>query len=390
MDFTKVQAYLEHLTEMGMPLVQLAVTKGRELVFSGSVGWADAEKAVPATDRTLCWCYSDTKVYTAVCLMRLVEAGTVALDDPVSKYLPEFEGIRYWKDGEAVRAKQAPTLRQLITMTSGLTYNGNKEYTHFSEAISRPGVTTREAVAALAQEVLAFEPGTEFRYGLGHDVIAAVIEVVTGMRFSEYVRQALFAPLGIEDTGFHPSEEQLRRFAALYRLDPETGTLRPFPPVNSYVFSENYDSGGAGMFSNAREYCKLLTALACGGTGADGYRVLAPESIERLATNQLSGKTWDTYHVKDGKPIRAGYGYGLGVRVHVDAAASRGKTSIGEFGWSGAAGAYSFVDREKQLALCYVEHVLGHKLPAKEGVEPYVRTEVLRTIKNLTCDAVES
>ncbi len=388
MDFSKGQAHLDQLVQDGLPFAQIVVTKGRETVFSHNVGWADAGKTVPITDRHLCWCYSNTKVYTAVCLMRLVEAGKVALDDPVSVYFPEFSEIRYRKDGEIVTSKKAPTLRQLITMTSGLTYNLS-EYPHFSEAIARPGVTTREAVAALGQEVFAFEPGTDYCYGLGHDVIAAVVEVASGLRFSEYVKRNLLDPLGIEDTGFHPNAEQFARFAMEYRWDGETYT--PCGHVNRYDFSKNYDSGGAGLFSRPKEYRKLLTALACGGTGEDGYLVLKPETIDLMAQNQLSGKTWESYHYKPGSPTyRAGYGYAHGVRVHMDPAVSGCKTSVGEFGWSGAAGAYSVVDRGRQLAITYAEHVLrgGAKVP--DAKPAYVRSKVVKELKNLVCEAIDS
>jgi CubicO group peptidase (beta-lactamase class C family) len=367
----------------GLPFAQIVVTKGRETVFSHNVGWADAGKTVPITDRHLCWCYSNTKVYTAVCLMRLVEAGKVALDDPVSVYFPEFSEIRYRKDGEIVTSKKAPTLRQLITMTSGLTYNLS-EYPHFSEAIARPGVTTREAVAALGQEVFAFEPGTDYCYGLGHDVIAAVVEVASGLRFSEYVKRNLLDPLGIEDTGFHPTEEQFARFAMEYRWDGETYT--PCGHVNRYDFSKNYDSGGAGLFSRPKEYRKLLTALACGGTGEDGYLVLKPETIDLMASNQLSEHALETYCT--GKP---GYGYGFGVRVHTDPAASGYKTPVGEFGWSGAAGAYSLIDRKNQIALCYVEQTLIDRSakadPAKINPRHVPRSKNRKTVVNLVYEA---
>ena len=388
MDFSKVRAYLERIVEIERPFAQLVVTRGRETVFSANVGWADAEKTVPISDRHLCWCYSNTKVYTAVCLMRLIEEGKVAPDDPVSKYLPEFAEMRCRK-GDAVVKTDPPTLRQLISMSSGLTYAYKEEYPHFAEAVSRPGVTTREAVAALAQEVLAFKPGTDYCYGLGHDVIPAVIEVVTGMRFSAYVRQTLLDPLGIGDTDFHPNAEQRSRFAAMHRYYTKTGVLTPVPTKNSYVFSENYDSGGAGLFSRPQEYCKLLTALACGGTGADGYRVLTPETIDLLASNQLAGRALETFQT--GKP---GYGYGFGVRVHTDPTVSGFKTPVGEFGWSGAAGAYSLIDRENRIALCYVEQTLldrsGKADPAKKNPRHITRSKNRNNLVNLVYEAFEN
>ncbi len=388
MDFSKVQAYLEQRVADELPFAQLVVNKGRETVFSANVGWADAAKTVPISDRHLCWCYSNTKVYTAVCLMRLIEEGKVAPDDPVSKYIPEFADARCRK-GIDVAKTAPPTLRQLISMSSGLTYAYKEDYPHFAETVARPGVTTREAIAALAREVLAFEPGTDYRYGLGHDVIPAVVEVVTGMRFSEYVQQNLLDPLGIADSGFHPSEEQRSRFAAMHRYNKATGDFEPIPTKNAYIFSENYESGGAGLFSRPKEYIKLLTALACGGTGADGYRVLKPETIDLMASNQLSEHALETYCT--GKP---GYGYGFGVRVHTDPAASGYKTPVGEFGWSGAAGAYSLIDRKNQIALCYVEQTLIDRSakadPAKINPRHVPRSKNRKNVVNLVYEAFES
>ena len=389
MNFTKVQAYLDQLVAGGVPFAQLVVTKGRETVFSYNVGWADAEKTVPITDSHLCWCFSNTKVYTAVCLMRLVEEGKLSLDDPVSKYLPEFAETRCRK-GDGIVKTDPPTLRHLISMTSGLTYDLGTKYTHFAEAFSRPGATTREAVSALAQEVLSFEPGTDYFYGWGHDVIAVVIEAATGMRFSDYVRRTIFEPLGIRDTGFHPDAEQRSQFAQMYQYDGAALAFRPIPTENRYVFNENYDSGGGGMFSCPKEYCKLLTALACGGTAENGYRVLKPETIDRMTVNQLCPKALEKFHTK-GKP---GYGYGFGVRMHTDPAASGYKTPVGEFGWSGAAGAYSLIDRSNQIALCYVEQTLIDRSvkadPAKAKPRHIPRSKSRKNVVNLVYEAFES
>ena len=392
MDFSKVQAYLEQLVADGLPFAQLFVTKGRKTVFSYNVGWADAAKTVPITDSHLCWCFSNTKVYTAVCLMRLVEEGKLSLDDPVSKYLPEFAETRCRK-GDGIVKTDPPTLRHLISMTSGLTYDLGTKYTHFAEAFSRPGATTREAVAALAQEVLSFEPGTDYFYGWGHDVIAVVIEAATGMRFSDYVRRTIFEPLGIRDTGFHPDAEQRSQFAQMSRYDGAALAFRPIPTENRYVFNGNYDSGGGGMFSCPKEYCKLLTALACGGTGPDGYRVLKPETIDQMTVNQLCPKALNSFRTKGIPghriPNKAGCGYALGVRTHMDPAASGRKTSIGEFGWTGAAGALSLVDRERELAFCYTEQVMQHKKSPENPKSRSVYQDIHMPLINLICDAVD-
>ncbi|MBQ7566247.1 MAG: serine hydrolase [Oscillospiraceae bacterium] len=383
MDFSKVGAFLDEQVKLGLPMGQVLVTKDYETVYSHNAGWQDAEKTVPASDDTLCWCFSNTKVYTATCLARLIEAGKIGLDDPVSNYLPEFAEISY-KDGDEIKKATKPlTVRHLITMTSGLSYAYKRDYPHFTEAVQKPGVTTREAVAAFVKDPWEFEPGTEFLYGFSHDVVAAVIEVASGMRFSEYMRKIIFEPLGIRDTGFRPNEEQKTRFAAMYRSVPETGeiVLRE-AQVNEFTFCENYESGGGGLFSCPKEYGKLLTVLACGGVSKDGYRLLKPETIDLMSKNQLVGKPWYTYHHEGGREIRRpGYGYGLGVRVHMDPAASGRKTSVGEFGWTGAAGALSVIDPKKRLAIVYAQHVRG------KGKQ---KTMIREALINLVCEALDA
>ena len=226
MDFSKVGAYLEECVKNGLPMGQVRVTKDYETVYSYNAGWRDAEKTIPASDDTLCWCFSNTKVYTAVCLMRLVEEGKIKLDDPVSKYLPEFAET-FYLDGEEVRKAEKPvTVRHLITMTSGLSYAYKTRYPHFAEAVEKPGMTTREAIAALPKDPWKFAPGTDYIYGLGHDVVAAVIEVASGMRFSEYMKKIIIEPLGIKDTDFRPNAEQASRLAAMSRAPRDGERIR--------------------------------------------------------------------------------------------------------------------------------------------------------------------
>ena len=383
MDFSKVGAYLDERVKNGLPMGQVWVTKDYETVYAYNAGWQDAGKTVPASDNTLCWCFSNTKVYTATCLMRLVEEGKIGLDDPVSKYLPEFAET-FYRDGEEIRKSEKPvTVRHLITMTSGLSYAYKKSYPHFAEAVEKPGMTTREAVAALPKDPWKFAPGTDYIYGLGHDVVAAVIEVASGMRFSEYMKKFIIEPLGIQDTGFRPNEEQKTRLAAMYRCDKETGEIILRETANEYAFCEGYESGGAGLFSCPKEYGKLLTVLACGGVSKDGYRLLKPETIKLMATNQLTGqalRSFRTNRTDHEAASKRGYGYGLGVRVHMDPAESGRRSSVGEFGWTGAAGALSVVDPERRLAIVYAEHIRGHEL------KHVLHTDLI----NLICEGLEA
>ena len=214
-----------------------------------------------------------------------------------------------------------------------------------------------------------------------------MIEAASGERFGDYMRRILLDPLGIRDTGFHPTEEQRSRLMAQYKFNLETGVYDRFETPRDVT--PNFDRGGGGLCSSSVEYCKLLTALACGGVSKDGYRVLKPETIALMTTNQLTGKAWDTYHLKKGRPCRAGYGYGFGVRTHMDPAASGYKTSVGEFGWSGMAGAFAIMDPGRRLAICYGEHIRNHTRRPGDPKSHDVSTEIRPALVNLICDAVD-
>ena len=386
MDFSKVGAYLDSLIEDGQPMAQVVVTKDYETVYIHNAGWADYEKTVPLNDRHLSMIQSNTKVYTAVCAMRLVEEGKLGPDDPVAKYLPAFARLRVWKDGKTVPAENTLRIRHLLTMTSGYALDRSL-YPHYLEAVKNPAVTTFEAASAFAEEPLLFEPGTDFKYGVSLDILGAVIEVASGERFGDYMKTVILDPLGIEDTGFHPTEEQRARLMAQYKYNPETGAFDRFATPKDRT--PNFDRGGGGLCSSSVEYCKLLTALACGGVSRDGYRVLKPETIRLMTENRLTGRAWTSYHTRGGEKIRAGYGYGFGVRTHVDPAASGRRSSVGEFGWTGMAGAFSSVDPGRRLAICYGEHIRNHVKRPGDPKSHHASKEIYPTLVNLICEAID-
>ena len=219
------------------------------------------------------------------------------------------------------------------------------------------------------------------------DVLGAVIELASGERFGDYMKRIILDPLGIEDTGFHPNEEQCSRLMAQYRFNEETGVFDRFETPRHTM--PNFDRGGGGLFSSSVEYCKLLTALANGGVSKDGYRVLKPETIALMTENQLAGKAWESYHTRKGEKIRAGYGYGFGVRTHMDPAASKRLSSVGEFGWTGMAGAFSSVDPGRRLALCYGEHIRNHVKRPGDPKSHHASKEIYPTLVNLVCEAID-
>ena len=248
------------------------------------------------------------------------------------------------------------TICDLFTMSSGLNYNLATANLNDAAEATGKRCPTREMVKAMAKSPLTFDPSTQWLYGLSHDVLAAVVEVVSGMRFSEFVKKEIFEPLGMKDSCYHIEQVDKSRMAAQYRYNEKTKVANPIPLTNSYVLGPDYDSGGAGMISTLHDMSIFADMLACGGVGANGVRILAPCTVDLMRENQLDANRLDYFH--RGFPQFRGYGYGLGVRTHIDRTAGS-LAPLGEFGWAGAAGAYIGMDPKNQLSIFYVQHMLN-------------------------------
>ena len=355
MNFSRLDQVMEDMPKRGIPACELAVSYKGEIVYRKSVGYADHENTRPASPDDIYWIYSCTKVVTCVAAMRLVENGTIKLDDPVSKYLPEFANLKVKdkKTGIVSDARNTMTVQHLFTMMGGLDYNFKAE--PIAKAIQAEGADTLSIVRSMAEVPLQFEPGENYTYSLCHDVLGAVVEIASGMKLSEYLQKNVFDPLGMKDIGFRPSEEQKKRFSAQYNYHNGSNYSTPTPTANQYAFTPNYDSGGAGLFSTVDEYMKMITVLANGGTTKDGYVLLRPESIGMMGKNLLNEAGRSSF--VGGR--RYGYGWGLCGRAHVDPTVSFIKSSVGEFGWDGAAGAFCMVDPKKNIALYFGTHLFG-------------------------------
>ncbi len=355
------------------PGVDCMVYQDHQLLFRHYEGMADLENAKDMTGNELYLIFSMTKMLTCTAALQLLEKGAYSLDDPISKYLPEFERMKLaaheFDVEESVRittgqsagenffteadlyAVNPITVRHLFTMSGGFDYDINATY--IKEAVVNGKISTRELVGAMAETVLGFEPGTRFRYSLCHDVLGALIEVWSDMKLGQYMEQHIFAPLEMRNTFFSvPTDEKLlSRMAALYTFGTG-GMPERMPLVCMYSLSNVYESGGAGLTSCTEDYAIFLDALACGGIGKNGNRILSAESICLMGTDNMTGRQIDDFH-----KLRQGYGYGFGVRVHTDSASSGSLSPHGEFGWDGAAGAFSMVDPVNNISLVYFQHV---------------------------------
>ena len=374
MNFTLLDKFIDEMPQRGLPCFDLAVSYKGETVYRHSSGFADNAKTKPTSANDLYWIFSNTKVLTCIAAMRLLDEGKIALDDKLSSYIPEYEYMFIKNpDGSVVPANNPITLLHLFTMTAGLDYNLNSPPV---KAAREAGGSTLDIVRAMARMPLGFEPGTRYRYSLCHDVLAAVVEVASKTRFSDYVYENIFKPLGMNDTGFRPNEAQKARIADMYNYHSGLNKAIPTECTNVYALSSDYDSGGAGLFSSVDDYLKLLTAVALGGTAKNGYKLLSKEAVELMGKNFLCDDAR-----KDFTTTRyPGYGWGLCGRAHLDPVVSMSKSSVGEFGWDGAAGALSVIDPTKQIAIYLGTHVKGCQ---------YIYHQIHPKIINMVVEAIE-
>ncbi len=374
MGFTELKNYMDRLvSEYNTPGVDVIVYKEHEMLFRYYTSMSDIENNKKMNGEELYLIFSMTKMLTCTCALQLLEKGKYQLSDPVSKYLPEFEKMKISSEenyaeninkiitgntmGESVDvsydgyAKNPITIKDLFSMSAGLDYDLGADC--IKNALAEGKKTTRELVGAISETVLGFEPGTRFRYSLCHDVLGALVEIWSGKKFSEYMKENVLDPIGMKNTffGVAKDNELLSKTAARYTFDENRRpVLLPLECI--YNFSDEYESGGAGLTSCTEDYALFLDAIACGGVAKSGNRILGSETIELMSTNHMTGKRVDDFY-----KVRNGYGYGLGVRVHVDSELSGSLSPLGEFGWDGAAGAFSMVDPKNKISLTYFQHI---------------------------------
>lgn len=381
--FDRVGAYMDSLTdERRLAGCSVMIMLGDETVYEYYSGYADLEGKRPVEKDSLFRIYSMTKPVTVTAALQLYEQGRFLLNDPVSEYLPEFKEMQvfdtdgsgtYWKRP----ARREITIKDLFCMTSGITYDGNscptermtgamlkKLYRDFE----KESCPTREFVKRIAKLPLAFDPGERWKYGLSHDVLGGLVEVLSGELFGDYVRRHICEPLRMKDTAFHMEEEKLERLASIYTY--QTGRIEP----RTNIFQKNYtmrsicESGGAGLISSLSDYMKFAHTLTRGGTSPEGKRILGRQTIGLMRRDHMGERR----KYVDWKCL-SGYSYGLGVRTMADPAEGGANGSIGEFGWSGMAGSYVAMDPDRELTIVYMQQLVPSM---EEEIHPRLRNIV--------------
>ena len=351
---------LEHGSFVG---ANAAVYKDHDCLYSNSFGLADRESNQKMTSDTIFRIYSMTKPVTAVAVMQLVERGLLHTDMPVSWFLPEFRDISHYDaDGNRVTSSQELRIQHLLNMQSGYPYPNILNQTQkdfcvlFGEMEQRRDtdhpVTTREFCRKAAAIPAEFEPGSHWNYGVSADILGALVEVVSGMPYRDYLMQHIFEPLGMTETDFYVPVEKQNRFAAAYEFID--GKLvrdeKCHLGLNNYLTLPAFISGGAGLTSTIGDYAKFANALANGGVSANGARVISQKALDFIRTPQVSGEAFR--RDQDWDSLR-GYDYGSLVRVLTDPKTAGTIANAGEFGWDGWTGTYFCVDPAEHLVILF-------------------------------------
>lgn len=363
----------------------LLVWKDGEEKYRRVYGEADKASHVPMRRDTIFRLFSMSKPITAVAVMILFERGELDVRDAVCKYLPCFENMTVWTGTEEVPASRDFTIWDCLNMTTGIPYPceleaGRRLDKIFRELIQRREnneyVDTMEWMRQVAKVPLMFQPGEKWMYGFSADILGAVVEAVSGKRYGQFLKDEIFEPLGMEDTGFYVPEEKWHRFAVAYE-NWSSGTLIPFARshLGEYYKSDvAFESGGAGLVSTIDDYCKFAQLLLNGGKLGD-VRILGRKTVEFMSRNHLTEAqkedyTWDSVR---------GYGYGCLMRCLEDKGEAGTNGSIGEFGWDGWTGNYVTINPEENMLLLFFIQRCG-----------YGFGELTRKVRAVTYGALES
>lgn len=378
MDFQHLDQFLNHVVRIGPSGCAVSVSLHGKTVYSRCFGLGNLAENAPVTENTVFRLYSVSKVITAVAVLRLYERGALSLNDPVSLYLPEFAQMQVSVQScnnatTLVPARTPITIRHLLTMTSGLTYGGSHSAVDAAtqalyDELNRGSYTVRDFARALASMPLAFEPGTHFRYSYSHDVLGAVVEVISGKPFEQFVKDEIFSPLGMESSAYFFEDLPENPVAAFY--NSASGALVE-DPIDDEQFRRRrgFASGGAGVLSTLSDLTKFASALCVGGT-YEGTKLLGRKTIHLMRQDHLNPQQREDFRFAtqgNGWELLQGYSYGLGVRTLASLSESCINGTIGEFGWGSIGGSFVVCDPEEELAICYLQQL---RLP--NNLENYI------------------
>jgi CubicO group peptidase (beta-lactamase class C family) len=365
-----------------MPCSMIAIWRGSTLGHYAQFGLQDRERRGPVSQDTIFRIYSMTKPIASIALMRLHEQGLFMLEDPVSRYLPEWKDARVYVTGEHPNfvtrpADRAMTIRDLLTHQAGLTYGfmvrTSVDAAYRKTAGPEAGLKDLEEMSRVLSALpLEFSPGRHWAYSHATDLVGYLAQVISGQRLDLHLKEHIFDPLGMVDTAFAVPRDSVGRFAANYQsVDGTAGlTLMDDPTTSAYAGHVTMHSGGGGLVSTIHDYSRFARMLLNGGS-LDGKRIIGRKTLALMASNHLEGGR-DMEEAAYGPNIgvvRTGMGFGLGFGVVLDPAKAQLAASRGEFYWSGAASTHFWVDPSEDLTAVFMTQLFSLGRPSTLGRE---------------------
>lgn len=359
---------LQSFLERGIPGCSLKVVQRGNVLYEGHFGVTDKDTKEPVTERTVYRQASLSKVPLYTAMMMLYERGCFLLSDPVGDYLPAWKSSTKYVDRpdgtvDVVPTERPITIKDTLSMKCGLPYcnfdgpTDDRTLRGMQDCMrplwAKGHFTLQEQLDAVARAPLACEPGERWIYGFSSEIAAGIIEAVCDKPVNDALKELLFTPLEMRDTGAVFFGDVEERMVTLYAKDKD-GSLVPGPDFfdKKHLPGEEHEAGWARLFSTVDDYTSLLQMLACGGVHK-GRRIMGRKTIDLLRANVLDdGRSGfqDAYN--------AGYGYGLRFRTVIDRAAGGLNGSIGAFGWTGGFGSWCEADPEEGLSICYMHNLI--------------------------------
>jgi len=393
--FLPVDEYLNHYANRGLASgVSVCITHKNTIIHRHSAGLRNIEKNLPMTTDTVCRCYSMAKAVTALAVLQLCDRDLLSLEDPIERFIPELKDREVWTclADETIHRQPANhpmTIRELLTHSAGFGHGigqrsiaANKVEQIYSKSHLQSDIvplvprgkgskTLDEFIKKLAALPLRFQPGTEIQYSVSYDVLARLIEQVSGTRIDQYFTDNIFRPLGMNDSSLVLKDHQIDRFSEIYTQDSEH-RLVPIDEASEFGYSpkQTFFGGSGQMLSTADDWSRFAMMLCAGGE-LDGVRLISKDLLENMCT-----------HVNEEPPKKAvciggterGHrvGYGVMVLNNLEEAAPRHEAHIGEYWWAGGAHTYFWVCPQRKLTITIMMQLWLSQCSIREDIKPLV------------------
>lgn len=369
---SKIESYFQGRVDRGeiAGIVTLVARNGK-IAHLSAVGYQDAEEEIPMDIDSLFRIYSMTKPIASTALMMLYQDGLFQLNDPLSRYIPEFANLRVLRTpngplDETVAMEREPTIQDVLRHTAGFSHGlGRSEHDELfvGTGIFRPETSLEEMMTALSTVPLLNQPGSAYRYSIGPDVALRLVEVISGMEADEYLEQRLFDPLRMDDTGYVVNSDNAHRLSPIHWMkdgelvainddngSPPGGVLVEDWSVNNYTVDHDYKGGSIGLVSTAADYWRFAQAMLNGGV-LDGERIIGRKTVEYMAQNHLTEEQHQTFS--------SALGFGLGFATIEEPAGVGYTTSKGNFYWAGAAATNFWIDPTENIVVVAMTQHMG-------------------------------